>query len=86
MLLNSLFDWLDLLHQLLGKNAMREQQFLKSSLWLLPAMPVAVPGSELDSISKTFSGLLSFSRSFKLSPTAPRWVGTVAGPAVDEQE
>lgn len=33
---------------------------------------IAVPGSELASISKTFSGLLSFSRSFKQSNAAPR--------------
>ena len=37
--------------------------------------PHAVPGSELDKINQTFSGLLSFSRSFKYSTAAPRWAG-----------
>lgn len=37
-------------------------------------MPAArVPGSELASINRSFSGLLSFSRSFKQSSSAPRW-------------
>ena len=40
----------------------------------LSAASPAVPGSELASINKSFSGLLSFSRSFKQSSAAPRWV------------
>ena len=37
-------------------------------------VPAAVPASELAALTTTFSGLLSFSRSFKQSPVAPKCV------------
>ncbi len=52
---------------------------------LRPMDAFAVPGSELEKINQTFSGLLSFSRSFKYSTAAPRWASLSGVPADGQQ-